>query len=109
MRHKVLTISAICLIVMIGIVVYLPIYERNKEISDLKQKANYLIQKVEAYKLKHHKLTQYENDMNLSLPDDYPISYAITKDSLVYVVGFEIAPFESMVYHSDSKTWTPQQ
>ncbi|NVM62242.1 hypothetical protein FHW88_000518 [Mucilaginibacter sp. SG538B] len=49
------------------------------------------------------------DDMNLNLPDNYPFLYAITKDSSAYVVGFEISPFKSMMYHSNSKAWVPQQ
>lgn len=75
----------------------------------MEQQASYLINKVESYKKEHHKLPQYMEDMNLNLPDNYPFAYATTKDSSVYVVGFEIAPFKSMVYYSDSKTWAPQQ
>jgi len=108
MRRKVLIIIIISILVIAGIV-YWPTFQQAREINSMKKQACYLINKVEAYKKEHHKLPQYMDDMNLNLPDSYPFSYAITKDSSVYVVGFQIAPFESMVYYSDSKTWIPQQ
>lgn len=67
-----------------------------------------MIRIVEDYRKRYKKLPQYEADMHLDLPDDYPISYAITNDSTVYVVGFQIAPFKSMYYSSDTKSWSTQ-
>jgi len=109
MQRKVLLIIVICILVTIGIIAYLPLFKRAREINNMEDQAGYLIKKVEAYKKKYHKLPQYMDDMNLDLPDNYPFSYAITKDSSNYLVGFEIAPFKSMVYYSDSKKWAPQQ
>jgi hypothetical protein len=108
MKYKTLYVTAIC-ILLIGICVALFMYERRQKISNLKKQSQYLIQKVEAYKKKNHKLPQYMDDMHLDLSDDYPISYSLTHDSLVYVVGFQIAPFSSMVYYSDTKMWASQQ
>lgn len=84
-------------------------YKRKKEVSSKEIQARYLIDKVEEYRAKYHKLPLYESDMHLDLPEEYPCHYAITKDSTVYIVGFEVAPFKSMVYYSDSKTWIPQK
>lgn len=93
---------------IVGAILYWPILKRSRGMNSMEKQAGYLINKVEQYKKYHHKLPQYMDDMNLNLSDNYPFSYAITKDSSVYVVGFEIAPFKSMVYYSDTKTWRPQ-
>lgn len=109
MKRKVILIIVISISFIIGAVIYWPIFQHAREINNMEEQAGYLINKVEAYKRKYHKLPQYMDDMNLNLPDNYPFFYAITNDSSTYVVGFEIAPFKSMVYHSNSKTWVPQQ
>lgn len=107
MNRKMLIIIGIVFIV--GVIAYLYLFNRARQMNTMEEQAGYLIKKVEEYKKVHHKLPQYQDDMQLNVPDDYPLTYALTKDSSNYLVGFEIAPFKSMVYHSENKTWMPQQ
>lgn len=96
---------------LFGIIAYLLFfsdYLKNKEIADNENKAQWLITKIEEYKKTHHKIPQSIDDLKLNLPDDYPIDYAITNDSGVYVVGFQVEAFESMMYRSDLKKWIMQ-
>ena len=87
---------------------YLPVYLRNKGISDLERQGIELAKKVDEYQRKNHKLPEYLEDLKLNLPDDYPLNYNKTKDSGVYVIGFQVRPFRSMVYSSDTKVWLLQ-
>lgn len=109
MKKNMLLIMVVLVCMVGAIVCYLPVYLRNKEISDLEKRGNELVLKIEAYKKRTHKLPHYIEDLGLNLPDNYPFSYDIAHDSSYYVVGFEIAPFRSMVYYSDTKTWIPQR
>ncbi len=108
MVKKGLVILVICISVVAIIICYLPIYLQYKKINSLEKQANYLIQQVEVYKKKYHKIPEYMEDMKLNLPDDYPLYYNNTQDSGVYIISFQVEPFKSMGYHSDSKTWVLQ-
>ncbi|WP_121808123.1 hypothetical protein [Mucilaginibacter kameinonensis] len=109
MKRKMLLIAIMGIAFIAGVIVYLSLFTRARQIATMEEQAGYLIQRVEEYKGKYHKLPQYMDDMQLNLPDNYPFSYTLTGDGLSYLVGFEIAPFKSMVYHSENKTWIPQQ
>lgn len=109
MNRKILLIMIVGFVFVVCLITYLFLFNRPRKINNMEKRAGYLIKKVEEYKGKYHKLPQYMDDMQLNLPIDYPFSYALTKDSSNYLVGFEIVPFKSMVYHSENKTWIPQQ
>ncbi|QEM12943.1 hypothetical protein [Mucilaginibacter rubeus] len=109
MKRKMLLIAVIGIVFIVGVIAYLSLFTRTRQIGNMEEQAGYLIKKVEEYKRQHHQLPKYIDDMQLNLPDDYPFSYALTKDSSNYLVGFEIAPFKSMVYYSENKTWMSQQ
>ena len=93
---------------IIAYVLFFSDYLKNKENTDKETKAQWLITKIEQYKKDHHKIPQSIDDLKLNLPDDYPIDYAITHDSVVYVVGFQVEAFKSMMYRSDLKKWIMQ-
>ncbi|WP_426669326.1 hypothetical protein ACPPVU_24295 [Mucilaginibacter sp. McL0603] len=109
MKKKGIFIVVICIVAISLIVCYLPFYIKSKAINDLENQGNYLVQRVEAYKKKNHKLPQYLEDMQLNLPDNYPLNYNTTKDSGIYVVSFQVGFFRSMVYYSDRKEWEFQK
>jgi hypothetical protein len=94
--------------VIIIAVIYFSNYQQNQQIVKLKSEGERLVKQVENYKSRMHKIPQYMEDMHLNLPDDYPIYYAAEKDSINYTIGFQIRPFKSMVYYSDSKLWISQ-
>lgn len=102
---KVLIILAISICVLGTIAYGSFVYFGNKKVFALERQGNDLAQKVEAFKDRNHKFPQYLENMKLNLPDDYPLYYAITKDSGAYVIWFQIGFFKSMVYHSDTKKW----
>ena len=65
---KVLVIFAICVVTLCIIICYLHLYLRNKEINDLERQGNdCLVQKVENYKKRNHKLPGYLEDMGINL------------------------------------------
>src|SRR5882672_8257446 len=110
MMKKVLIIFISCVgILWVGIT-YIS-YQRNKEIHDLVRQGNDLVQKVEAYKKAHYKIPQCLEDMRLNLPDDCPLNYNVTRDSVNYVISFQTGLwfnstfFQSKAYYSDSKEW----
>lgn len=100
-------------VALLGVVVFAAIafffyYQRQKAIDKLKDQASYLIGKIEDYRKAHRKLPRYESDMQLNLPGNSPIGYTLTTDSVNYIITVQIAPFKSMVYHSDAKSWLQQ-
>jgi hypothetical protein len=107
-KKKVLVIFVICIVTLSIIICYLPLYLRNKEINDLERQGDDLVQKVEIYKKRNHKLPEYLEDMGINLPDNYPLYYNTTQDSGIYEISFQVRPFKSMVYHSDTKQWELQ-
>jgi hypothetical protein len=106
-KVKILIILGICLILSALGIIYLRRYEIRKDITEKKKQAMELVKKVEEYKKMHHKIPAYQDDLG-DFSNNYPIYYNTTKDSGVYIVSFQIAPFKSMGYHSDTKAWTEQ-
>ncbi|HZX58825.1 MAG TPA: hypothetical protein VFE54_08870 [Mucilaginibacter sp.] len=80
-------------------------YSINKGDETLMKEGNRLIEKIEQYKAKNHRLPEYIEDLKLNLPDNYPLNYNRGKGSDNYVVSFQIGFFKDIVYHSDTRKW----
>jgi uncharacterized membrane protein len=109
MRKSIFVVSIfIAVAAIITAAIYFSNYYQSQHIAKLKNEGMELVKQVENYRSRTHKIPQYMEDMHLDLPDDYPIYYNIQKDSINYTVSFQIAPFRSMAYYSDTKSWVSQ-
>jgi len=102
-----LIIAALFISVAGLIYIYLT-YSENKDIRDLQNKSMQIVRKVEEYKQKNHKIPDNMENLNLNLPDNYPINYNVQQDGVNYYVSFQIAAFKSMAYDSSTKSWRYQ-
>jgi hypothetical protein len=96
------TISGIILVLVIGVLIIL--YFQYKENNDYEQCGNRLISKIEDFKHKHNRLPNSVLDLGLEEHMDNGPYYE-KKDSVNYIIFYNIGFDETKIYYSDIKQW----
>ena len=106
--------SKTAIIVIFGtavtLVLFLAIYSSwknavKKDDTRLIKQADSWIEKIENYRKTHYKAPDSLEVVGIKTPDDGPLLYAPDRDSVNYMIHFQIGFFISKSYSSINKYW----
>jgi hypothetical protein len=73
--------------------------------DELKEKGTVLIDSIESFKNKYHKLPESLEEIGIAQEEGIDAIYYIKKDSANYIVWFGMDLGESVIFYSDSMRW----